>query len=452
MKRPGAWFEAGTAIVVIAIGAAIMLKDSHERESVANDIASKPPREHNLAVFDAATELLKQHYYDTKFFDTSEWRQLRGKWRSEAEGVAPELLYVNVLDPMAAEFPESHLGFVPPRRPGKAAAAPGPAPTPEQKRRFDFNTGLALAGPGFDARQIRRPQGKPFVIGDVLRGSPAERAGVAPGWLLLTDGTNISAERALYTAEVLAIDAETSRSIEKTGQLFLPEMTTAIEYEARHQIEAYLAAHSQKVEFELEELPAIEDFEIREFPGGVTYVRFDVFESMNLVEKTLKAIDDAGPGGVILDLRRNPGGLQLHLQRVAGALLGEGVDLGTTRTANSNATMYTMRFADHYQGPLVLLIGPGSASAAEITAAAVQDHKRGKLIGRTTNGAVVPGQWFDLPDGGKMMIPVSDFVRSNGRRIEGFGVEPDIWVLPTLDDVRAGRDPVLERAVQELSR
>jgi len=137
---------------------------------------------------------------------------------------------------------------------------------------------------------------------------------------------------------------------------------------------------------------------------------------------------------------------------VAGALLGEDVGLGITRTAGLSTTIHTVRFTDHYQGPLVVLIGPGSASAAEITAAAVQDHKRGKLIGRTTNGAVVPGQWFDLPDGGKMMIPVSDFVRSNGRRIEGFGVEPDIWVLPTLDDVRAGRDPVLERAVQELSR
>ena len=114
--------------------------------------------------------------------------------------------------------------------------------------------------------------------------------------------------------------------------------------------------------------------------------------------------------------------------------------------------MYTMRFADPYEGPLVLLVGPYSASAAEILSAAVQDHRRGKLIGRTTNGAVVPGQWFDLPDGGKMMIPISDFVRNNGNRIERVGVQPDIWVLPTLEDVRTGRDPVLERAVQELSR
>jgi len=49
-----------------------------------------------------------------------------------------------------------------------------------------------------------------------------------------------------------------------------------------------------------------------------------------------------------------------------------------------------------------------------------------------------------------MMIPVSDFVRSDERRIEGAGVQPDIWVLPTIEDVRADRDPALERALREL--
>jgi carboxyl-terminal processing protease len=452
MKRSGPWFEVGTAIVLIAIGAGIMLKDSHERESVANDIASMPPRVHNLAVFDAAVKQLEANYYDPNYFATPGWRQLRGKWRNEAEGVAPELLYVNVLDRLAGDFPQSHLGFVAPRMRAKKPAPSARPETAEHKQRIERNTALALMGPGFVARQIRRPKGNPYVVGDVMRGSPGERAGVAPGWVLLVDDIDVSADRALYTADFLEVGPDVSRRIEKTGELYLEELNSGVESEFAQQMNVYIAAHTVKVEFELEELPATDDFETRELPGGITYVRFDVFESMKIVEKTLEAIDDAGPGGVILDLRRNPGGLQTHLQRVAGALLGEGVDLGTTRTVNSTATMYTLRFTDHYEGPLVVLIGPYTASAAEITAAAVQDHKRGKIIGRTTAGAVVPGQYFDLPDGGKMMIPVSDFVRSNGKRIESNGVEPDIWVLPSLEEVRAGRDPALERAVQELSR
>ena len=78
--------------------------------------------------------------------------------------------------------------------------------------------------------------------------------------------------------------------------------------------------------------------------------------------------------------------------------------------------------------------------------------ERGPLIGRMSNGSVMTAQMFPLPDGGPAQIPVQDFVRGGGRLIEGVGVEPDIWLLSTLADVRAGRDPALERAIDELRR
>ena len=424
MKRTGAWFEIGVGIIVIALGAGMMMSDRNKRESLASEIASMPPRERNLAVFDAATALLQTHYYDSKFFTTFAWRELDARWRNKAAGSEPPLLYANVLDNLADEFPESHVAFVPPRR-GEAARGSGAIEDYEW-----------LSRPGFHAPEIRRPQGRVTVIDDVLAGSPAERAGVTPGWVLIESKVHVINDHSLYTGAFLDMDAQASRAIETTGRLT--------------QADDFMAAHTVKVEFEPEEPPSSTDFETRQLPGGVTYLRFDVFDDLDLVEKVLDIIEGAGTAGLILDLRRNPGGRQLHLQRVAGALLGKGTNLGTSRTADANAPMASWRFADHYRGPLVVLIGPRTASAAEITAAAIQDQGRGKLIGRTTNGSVVPGQWFDLPDGGKMMIPVSDFVRINGRRIEGAGVEPDIWILPTLDDVRAGRDPTLERAVEEL--
>ena len=410
------------ALIVIAIGVAVTMKDQNERESVANEIASRPTRERNLAVFDAATALLRTHYYDSKIFTTAEWRKLEAEWRDKAAVSESPLLYLDVLDGLAHEFPESHVGFDPPPQRDQADPASAPATHVEYER--------ASWGAGFDAPEIRRAQGRPQVIDDVLRGSPAERAGVTPGWILVKHHTEANPDRALYIGEFLELAPDASRGAETTGR-WVPHETV-------------------KLEFELEMLPAPPDFETRQLPGGITYLRFDFFDSPELVEKVLTAIEDAATTGLILDLRRNPGGRQLHLQRVAGALLGKESVLGTTRTANSTTPMASLRFADHFRGPLVALIGPSTASAAEIAAAAIQDHKRGKLIGRTTNGSVVLAQWFDLPDGGKMMIPVSDFVRSDGRRIEGAGVEPDIWILPTLDDVRAGRDPVLERALQEI--
>jgi carboxyl-terminal processing protease len=87
---------------------------------------------------------------------------------------------------------------------------------------------------------------------------------------------------------------------------------------------------------------------------------------------------------------------------------------------------------------------------AAATAAAVQGRKRGRSIGQMKNRSVVSGQMFDLPEGGKMMIPTQDFMRPDGRRIENAGVQPDFWILPTLEDVRAGRDPALDQAMLAL--
>jgi C-terminal processing protease CtpA/Prc len=68
-----------------------------------------------------------------------------------------------------------------------------------------------------------------------------------------------------------------------------------------------------------------------------------------------------------------------------------------------------------------------------------------------TNGSTLVSQSFLLPDGGVARIPITDFRTVKDRRIEGAGVTPDIRVMPTLDDVRAGRDPTVERAVALLS-
>ncbi|HEU4694785.1 MAG TPA: S41 family peptidase [Vicinamibacterales bacterium] len=424
----------GAALLVIAIGAWMTISDARKREAVAAEIAAKPPREHNLAIFDAATDLLRTHYYDPRLFETSDWRRLESRWREKAARVEPKKLYVDVLFGFAREFPESHVAFAFP--PGMAEDIyrtkfeAQPVEAPDRVRE-----GLRH-GPGFDAVTIRRGRDQANIVDSVVRGSPAERAGISPGWLVLNDNTDISSQHALFTGEFLELDPDASREIERTGKLTE---------------EVRLAALTAHVEFELEDFSPPEDLRTQVLSNEVTYLRFDVFETMDVVEKTLEAIDDAGPAGIVLDLRRNPGGSLLHLQRVAGALLGDDVLLGTRRTANASEPMKSWRFTKPYRGPIVVLIGPSTGSAAEILAAAVQDQGRGKLVGRPTNGSVIPAEWFGLPDGGRMMIPVSDFVRSDDRRIEGIGVQPDIRVMPTLEDVRSSRDAALERALRELS-
>ncbi len=442
MARTWKWI-LGVMLAVFAIGTALIVSKANQRETITNELAARPARERNLVVFDAACAQLEKHYYDAKFFTTPEWKKLKTEWREKAAEIAPPLLYANVLDNLARGFPESHVVFnLPPMPVSGKSPAPRPAHTiPEAMYE------RAMSGPGFDAPMIRRSLGRRlYVVGDVVRGSPAERAGVRPGWWLLNSNVAVTPDGARYSAEFLTLDPESSKATERTGQLWMKTLTT------QEEADAFLEAHKKSLDFELETLAAPTDFETRQLSGDITYVRFDRFESLALVGKTIDAIDSAGPAGLILDLRRNHGGRQLHLNRVAGALLGSDAVLGTRRDAHSSNTMTGWRFGGHYEGPLIVLVGPTTASAAEIIAAAVQDLERGKLVGRSTNGSVIPGRWFDLPDGGRMMVPTSDFVRGDGRRIEGAGVEPDIWIMPTLEDVRAGRDPVLERALAELRK
>jgi carboxyl-terminal processing protease len=105
-----------------------------------------------------------------------------------------------------------------------------------------------------------------------------------------------------------------------------------------------------------------------------------------------------------------------------------------------------------YRGKVVVLIDGATGSAAEIFAAVLQDHGRATLVGRRTAGAVLASWFYGLPDGGELQLSREDYMAPKGRRIEGKGIEPDVAVPRTLEDVRTGRDRDLEAALAVLKK
>ncbi len=444
MRKVKWWWGVGLAAAVLAIGIGVQWRDRAAADSAAAAFAARPLKERNLAVFDAACELIEKNYYNAQYIQGEQWRANKARWREKA--ATNELfLYPNVLNNLARSFPESHVAFIDPpvATPAKQPAAH--AATPARKQLPERIWAAYKSGAGYSKATVRRATGARDVVSEVLRGSPAERAGVTPGWLVNGgESIDINPDRVLFSANYLVLDREEEHALDQ-GRMFDGIRTQA-------DADAFMKTHTVKLQFNLEPLQAPPpDFETRKLPGGVTYVRFDNFENFDLVSKALDVIDNAGPAGLVIDLRRNPGGLGVHLMRVMGALLGGGETLGKSRNAKATSDLISLRLGEHYEGPVVILIAAYTASAAEITAAAMQDLKRGKLVGRDTSGAVLMSSHYDLPDGGQVQVPVSDFLRLDGRRIEGIGVQPDVWVVPTLEDVRAGRDPVLERALRELT-
>jgi carboxyl-terminal processing protease len=423
-RRTWKWLAAALGVVVAA-GVGYRIATHGE---AALRLSGLPASEQNVLIFDEAMRLLKTNYYDPKLFAVPEWPAYEASWRKKAAESKPGLwLYVNVLGNFSRNFPNSHVEFAapptPPAAPAKSKAAS------EQSAQF-FS--LFMSGPGFDMSTIRRGNRTQTVVADVLQGSPAERAGVTPGWAVKSWTMTSNNDGVRFKGVFNALTPDTARELDHTANPTETGTTVAFSYEV---------------------LPQRTDFETRHLRNGSTYLRFDHFNDWAITNDVLEVIDAAGPAGLILDLRRNTGGRGLHMMRVLGRLLGGGVVVGETRAPDGSQPMESFKLGDgHYEGPVVALIGPSTMSAAEITAAAIQDLKRGVVIGRTTNGSVLSSRKFDLPDGGGMMIPTSDYVRPENRRIEGVGVQPDIWILPTLADVRSGRDPVIERAMRELQK
>lgn len=150
--------------------------------------------------------------------------------------------------------------------------------------------------------------------------------------------------------------------------------------------------------------------------------------------------------GVIVDMRNNPGGLLSSSLHLAGEFIR-----GTVVKQEFSDGKQTDLAADHegklLKMPLVVLVNGGSASAAEIFSGAMQDNKRGQLVGEKTFGKGTVQDVLDLPGGSGMHITIAKWLTPKGNSIHHVGITPDVSVERTSDDVAADRDPQLEKAL-----
>jgi carboxyl-terminal processing protease len=165
---------------------------------------------------------------------------------------------------------------------------------------------------------------------------------------------------------------------------------------------------------------------------------------------TVAEIVDEGYRGIILDLRRNPGGSLSATVDIADLFLDGGRIL-TQVDRDGNETSFDAHPGDAGEDiPLVVLVGPGSASGAEVIAGALRDHQRAVLVGETTFGKGSVNHLRELSDGGAIYITIARWLTPNGEQIEGIGLAPDIPVTPSEEDIKADRDVQLYSAIDQL--
>ncbi|MEE9249122.1 MAG: S41 family peptidase [Dehalococcoidia bacterium] len=167
-------------------------------------------------------------------------------------------------------------------------------------------------------------------------------------------------------------------------------------------------------------------------------------------EQAIREAQDLGAKALILDVRRNPGGLLVETVQVADHFLSGGLVL-FEEDGDGRRTDWTARPGGvDLETPLVVLVDQFSASGAEVLAGALQDRNRATVIGAQTFGKGSVTHLRGLTDGSGLYITFARWFTPLGQIIEGEGITPDIEVLFTEADAAAQRDPQLEAAIEHL--
>jgi carboxyl-terminal processing protease len=184
--------------------------------------------------------------------------------------------------------------------------------------------------------------------------------------------------------------------------------------------------------------------------GDVGYVRIAQFteqtedELLKAIEEINKQIPESKLKGYVLDLRNNPGGLLDQSIRVVDAFLNRGEVVSTRGRRPENIDRYSARPGDVTDGkPIIALVNGGSASASEIVAGALQDHKRATILGTRSFGKGSVQTILELgPNGanGALSLTTARYFTPCGRSIQATGIEPDIVIEPKIPDEFKGKD------------
>ncbi len=165
---------------------------------------------------------------------------------------------------------------------------------------------------------------------------------------------------------------------------------------------------------------------------GFAYIRITNFQSQTTedLKETLETLsEETKIKGLILDLRNNPGGLLEQAISVSDIFLEEGLVVYTKgRIPEQNMTFQAHANNGKNNYPLIILVNEGSASASEIVAGAIQDHKRGVIVGNTTFGKGSVQTILPLPGGSGLRLTTARYYTPNGRSIQATGIIPDVEV------------------------
>ena len=415
-----------------------------------------PPSSFDMALaeatFDSVWSRVESTHYDPELGDL-DWDAVRDELRPQIQKASSAVEVREILGDMLSRLGESHFGII------SGASAPA----------FDRSVRSTPAADGHPGLDVRWVAGS-LLVSQIRDGSPAEQAGVTPGWIVdVVDGMPVDT-LAKWIREAAGPgreeqDLATWLPAGVRDRLLGPE-GTPVELsvrddrdEPRNLTIPRVAPPGELIRFgNLPPLRLETEYRVEQLEGDlrVGIIRLSAWfpaaaPSISEAIDQLREVD-----GIVLDLRGNPGGIGALVMGIGGHFLDEPMSLGTMHTretrlqfvVNPQRVTTDGRRVEPYTGPLAILVDPMTGSTSEIFAGGLQALGRATIIGENTAGQALPALVVSLPNGDRLMHAVADFTGPDGARLEGIGVRPDVLITLSRAAFLREEDPVMARALR----
>ncbi len=246
-----------------------------------------------------------------------------------------------------------------------------------------------------------------------IDGTPADKAGIKAGdFIVKIDGEQVQGKTLMESVKLMRGPVGTSIKL----TIRRKNVKKALEFEVERKIIEVKSVKAKLIGKK----------------KNIAYVRLKSFNenSDNQLIDNIKIFENKNnPLGYVIDVRNNPGGLLAQAIRITDFFLDDGEIVSTKGRKRSETRKFFAKSGDGISGkPIIILINNGSASASEILAGALKDHKRAILIGETSYGKGSVQSIIPLKNGGGMRLTISKYYLPSGKSISEVGVDPDIFV------------------------
>jgi len=318
----------------------------------------------------------------------------------------------------------------------------------------DVDMESGSGSPGIDTRVLDGQA----VVTSVDPGSPAEKAGVKPGWAIESvEGKSLAEviQKVQSVPELRELTLERAVQTALSGPEGAERNIVFLDGENQKKTLRLLMAPPRGQPSRFGNLPTeFVWFESRRI-GNTGYIRFNMF--LDLV-RVMGRFGDAVTScktcdGIVIDLRGNPGGIGGMAMGMAGFLVDKpDQKLGTMYMRDNSLKFVINPRAEVFDGPVAILVDGCSASTSEIFAGGLKDLGRARIFGTKTAAAALPSLIEKLPNGDGFQYAMANYVSEGGKPLEANGVTPDEEVKLTRAALLAGHDPVVDAALEWIKK